>query len=166
MKNIMFALAAATIALAGSSAFAGPKLEQPLWTCALTFSAAGGGFQVLIGHYKMSGPGEINCVDIAGNTEKLPVTVSFGTSPVAANLALAQFQMVGLATGIGVATGPQALLGKYYTVSAQGAFAVGASANLAVRGGAEVATLNVGLGLIAGAGAQLGFTKMRIEARK
>ncbi len=166
MKKTMLALVAATLAFAGSSAFAGPKIEKPLWDCALTFKAAGGGIQVIVGHFALSGPGEISCVDIAGNTEVLPVTVTIKAAPVAANVALGYFQMQGLATGVGVATGPAALLGNYVTVSAEGALVLGAAANLSLKGGREALTMDLGVGLTEGFGVQLGLNQLTITARK
>lgn len=166
MKKTMFALIAVTIASICSSAFAGSQIQKPLWDCALTFNASGGGVQILIGHFSLSGPGEISCIDIAGNTEVLPVKVTLAAATLAANVAVGYFKMQGLATGIGVAAGPHALLGKYVTASAEGALILGGAVNLSVKGGAEAITMDIGVGVTEGLGIQLGLNQLKIEARK
>lgn len=147
----------------GFSAMASGQIEKPLWQCGLTFKAQGGGVQFIVGSFKMRGPGTIRCVDIAGNTQVMDVKVTLGGRPLAANVALGKFRIAGLATGLGVATGPEALLGRYYTVGAQGAVLVGAGANMAFHGGAEAVTLNLGVALEKGLGVQVGLNRMMIE---
>lgn len=148
--------------LAAFSAHA--DVQKPVWDCALTFTAKGGGVQVILGKFQLSGPGNVRCVDVAGNTEVMPVRVIMGGSLVAANVALGYFHLAGVASGIGVASGPQALLGNYVVVGAQAGFIVGAGANFSIHGGSEAVTLNLGVNVLSGLGAQVGITGVRIVA--
>jgi len=166
MKKSMFALVSTVLAFTGGSAFATtPHIEKPIWDCALIFKASGAGVQVLVGHFSLTGPGQVRCVDIAGNTQILPVQVTISAAPLAANVAMGFFEMQGVATGLGVATGPKALLGNYTVVGAEGALVVGAGANLSVHGGAEAVTMNLGVALTEGFGVQLGLNQMTIQTR-
>ena len=166
MKKTILAIVAMTFVVIGSIATAATKIEKSIWDCALTFKASGGGVQILVGHFSLSGPGEISCIDIAGNTEVLPVKVTITAAPVAANVAIGYFQMQGLATGIGVASGPRALLGNYVTASAEGALILGGAINLSVKGGNEAITMDVGVGVTEGLGVQLGLNQLKIQARE
>lgn len=164
-KSVIAVLAALSLtSVVAQAAKNEERVEKPLWECALSFKAEGGGLQVIIGSFKLSGPGTISCVDVAGNTQQMKVKVTMGGSPIAANVAVGHFKVAGVATGIGLATNPEALLGKYYTAGGQVALLAGAGANFAVHGGAEAVTLNVGVSLARGAGLQLGVNKMRITA--
>ena len=140
------------------------ELKQPFYECALTFKAQGGGIQLIVGSYKLTGRGTIHCKDIAGNEKNINVKVTFGGSPVAPNIAIGTFRVAGIATGIGVASGPEALLGTYYTVGGRAALIVGAGAVAAVHGGKEAVTMNLAMSLERGIGIQAGFNKMTIEA--
>lgn len=162
MKKIVLALVA-SLSL-GTQAFAG-TISQPLWDCALTFHSVGGGIQFLVGEFRMSGKGTVRCVDIAGNVENLKVQVTLGGPLLAANVAVGIFAMQGIATGIGVATGPQALLGTYYTLGSQAADLIGTGTNISLHGGAEAVNMNLGAQLVEGLGFQVGINRVRIRAR-
>lgn len=140
------------------------ELKQPFYECALTFKAQGGGVQLIVGSYKLTGRGTIHCVDIAGNEQNVDVKVTLGGPHIAPNLAIGKFRVAGIASGIGVAAGPEALLGTYYTVGGRAAVIVGAGAAAAVHGGREALTMNLAMSLERGLGIQAGFNKMTIEA--
>jgi hypothetical protein len=159
-KWLLAILAMGTMASFSANA----DVQKPVWDCALTFTAKGGGAQLIIGKFEMTGPGNIRCVDVAGNTEVLPVRVLMGGALVAANVAVGYFHLAGVASGIGVASGPQALLGNYVIVGAQAGLIVGAGANFSIHGGAEAVTLNLGVNVLSGLGAQVGVTGVRIVA--
>lgn len=163
MKKWLLAIAAIT-SLSAFSAHAMDDVKKPVWDCALTFTAKGGGVQIIVGKFQLSGPGNVRCVDVAGNTEVLPVRIIMGGSLIAANVALGYFQLAGVASGIGVASGPQALLGDYVTVGAQAGLIVGAGANFSIHGGSEAVTLNLGVNVSRGIGAQVGISGVRIVA--
>ena len=139
-------------------------IKAPLWECALTFDAKGGGFQVLVGEFKLTGTGTINCIDLAGNKEALPVVVTMHSSPLALNVGVGHFHIAGLATGIGLESGPQGLLGDYLTADAEASFIVGAGAEVALHGGCEGVTINVGVSMLRGIGFDLGVNKFTISA--
>jgi hypothetical protein len=140
------------------------SVQKPLWSCSLTFEADGGGVQFLLGAFKLTGPGKIRCMDIAGNHEDMDVKVTMGSGPIAPNFAIGHFELAGFATGIGVAKGPQSLLGKYYTAGGQAAVVVGVGANIALHGGHDALNLNLGVNVLKGLGLQVGFNKVKIEA--
>jgi hypothetical protein len=163
MKQVLVSIF--TIAtLFASSAARADQVTAPLFQCALTFEAEGGGVQIIAGFFKLSGEGKIRCLDIAGNIEEIPVKVTLKTKPLALNVGIGAFEMAGIATGVGVATGPEALLGKYIVADAQAAIGVGVGANLSVRGGSEALTMNLGVNVTKGLGLQVGVTQMKIEA--
>ncbi len=166
MKKTFFGLMMLVVSFGMTAAASSDsnELKQPFYQCALTFKAQGGGLQLIIGSFKLKGHGKIRCVDIAGNTEVIDVKVTVGGSPVSPNLAIGKFHIAGAATGIGVATGPEALLGTYYTAGGRAAFIVGAGTNLSVHGGGEALTLNLGVSLERGLGLQVGFNRIKIEA--
>lgn len=163
MKNTILTLIAA-LAFTGITANASNKIEKPIWDCSLTFHAKGGGIQLILGSFNLSGPGKIRCIDIAGNQQDMDVKVSLGARPVALNIAIGKMQLAGIATGIGVASGPEALLGTYYTASANAAVLLGVGANMSLHGGAEAVTLNLGVNLVQGAGFQMGLNRLTIES--
>lgn len=161
MKKLIVALFTFGI-LAAASAHA--DVQQPVWQCALTFTASGGGVQIIVGEFRMSGPGKISCVDVAGNTQVMPVTVIMGGSVVAANAGIGYFKLAGAASGIGVASGPQDLLGGYVNAGAEVGVIVGGGANLSLHGGHSAVTLNLGLNVLAGLGLQVGITGVEIAS--
>lgn len=165
MKKAIFGLMM-MVGMTGLTAVADDtnELKQPFYQCALTFRAQGGGVQFIVGAFKLKGLGKIQCVDIAGNTQELDVKVTLGGSPIAPNLAIGKFRVAAIASGIGVATGPEALLGTYYTAGGRAAVVVGAGGVLAVHGGSEALTLNLGLSLERGLGVQVGLNRLKIEA--
>jgi hypothetical protein len=142
------------------------RLQEPLWQCSLDFEAEGGGLQFVVGYFELNGTGHIRCADIAGNTEIIPVAVSMGGNPIALRIAAGRFKMAGLATGIGIATEPESLLGDYYVANGQVAIGVGGGASLGMFARQNRAiTLNVGLRLLRGTGLQIGLDKFSIRAR-
>ena len=140
-------------------------VQSPLYNCALTFEAAGGGFQLLIGYFKLKGQGTLRCADVTGNTQDFPVRVRLGGSPLAARLAVVPYMRIqGVSTGIGLAGAPQTLFGHYAVANASAALIVGGTANLALHGTRSALTLNVGVGVTEGLGAEIGLSDFEIEA--
>ncbi len=150
-------LFAALMVLALGSSFAKADVQEPLWNCAMTFEAEGGGIQLLVGHFELEGPGRIVCTDIAGNTEEIPVNVRLGGTPLALKFAVGKMKVAGLATGIGIAGSPEALLGGYVVGGVQGAVGVGAGAQLALHAAERAITLNAAVQAVGGLGLNVGF---------
>lgn len=148
------------------SAFAMPA---PLWTCQLNFDAQGGGVQLIVGSYELRGGGELRCNDVYGNTQILPVGVRIGGSPIALRAAVGQFCVSGVASGVGYATDPSALLGKYQTVGAAAAIGIaGLGADAGTHFKADcgdcraAATFNFSVQKTCGWGARAGYSTVEI----
>jgi hypothetical protein len=163
MKNLNVLFAA--LALVFSAQTAQAQVEAPVWNCSLTFDVAGGGLRLLVGQFKLEGPGEIVCADIAGNVENLPVYVTIGAAPVSFSFGIGYMQVAGLATGVGIAGQPTDLLGTYVVGSVRGALVVGAGADMALHASERSLTLNAAVQVVAGAGLNIGFDQLTIERR-
>ena len=162
MKKVSLILAAT--ALMFSTQMASAQVEAPVWNCTLAFNIKGGGLKLLVGSFKLRGPGEINCVDIAGNVEQLPVWVEMGGAPISFSAGIGRLHLVGLATGVGIAGQPQDLLGTYLVGSIRGSLIVGAGADLALHAAERAVTLNAAVQAIAGFGGNIGLDTMTIDA--
>lgn len=143
-----------------------PRLQEPLWTCGMEMEVSGMDIQILVGYSKLEGTGKISCVDIAGNTEVLPVKVTMGTPVLFPRLAFAPaISIKGLATGIGLASGgPSALLGNYLVVDAKIAVGAGLGGSLALLGQSNAVTINMGIQGVEGFGIAVGGTFVKLEA--
>jgi hypothetical protein len=158
MKNLLMA-----ILVVGFAGVVKADVQQPLWDCALSFDVKGGGLQVFVGKYQLQGKGQLSCVDVAGNTQIIPLKVTIG-SEVAAQVAFGRARMMGVATGIGVSTNPEALLGTYVTAGASAALGVGAGASLSLHGSQNAAlTINANVSLLEGVGMAVGVSKVKLE---
>lgn len=162
MKKLNLLLAAA--ALLFSAQFAQADIKEPVWSCNLTFDVKGGGLKLLVGYFRLKGYGEITCADVQGNVERIPVAVTLGAKPVSLSVGVGSLRLVGIATGIGIATQPQDLLGSYLVGSIRGAIGVGAGADMALHASDNSLTINAAVQAVAGLGANLGFDVMTIEA--
>lgn len=166
MKSLKMLALMLTLALSSTFAHAG-EIQAPLWDCTLTFKAKGGGFHLLIGKFQLTGPGRIVCADVAGNVEEIPVIVKMGGAPVALKLAVGRMKVAGIATGIGIAGSPEALLGDYVVAGVQGAFIGGAGAQLALHAADRAVTLNAAVQAVAGLGVNVGIDTFEIiDARE
>jgi hypothetical protein len=165
MKKFITALAA-TVAmfLLGAGSPAQAQVKQPLYTCGLEFTASGADFQILIGYSKLTGRGVIRCVDIEGNTERLPVSVAIETPVLFPRISISPYvEVKGRATGIGIEFGgPESLLGHYLAVEARASVGVGAGAVLALHGNNGV-TFNLGVQSVKGLGITAGATMVKLE---
>jgi hypothetical protein len=159
MKNLSLVLSAFALVL--GSSFAQAEVTAPLWTCNLGFQAEGSGIRFIIGNFELSGPGQISCVDVAGNTEVIPVFVRMGAKP-SLSVAIGHLKVVGLATGIGLAASPEELLGGYLVAGVRGALGVGAGAHLALHAADKALTFNATVQAVAGLGASIGMDYVEI----
>ena len=162
MLKQMTAALAVTLGLFATSAHA----QEPIWTCGLNFNAAGGGVQLIIGHFELQGPGEVSCIDVAGHTETFPVTVKMGAQPIAPFAGIGMFKMSGAATGVGYLAAPSDIIGQYLTLDGSVAVGLGVGASIAFRAADQRAlTLNVSVKTMTGLGADVGLNYFRIERR-
>lgn len=166
MLGSLFAMSALAVVASGAHA-ASPEIRKPVWDCALTFDARGGGFQFFVGDFKLSGPGLIRCMDVAGNSEVIPVTVQLGGRPLAARIAVApDLELKGVATGIGLNDRPESILGQYLVASADGAFGIfGGGAVVGVHGAQNALDFDLSLQYARGLGIQAGFSSLQILPR-
>lgn len=164
MKQVSMLLSAMALVFSANFAQA-EKVEAPLWTCSVAFDVKGGGVKLLVGDFTLRGPGQISCIDVTGNVQEIPVTVTMGGKPFSLTLAIGKMHLVGLATGVGIAGQPADLLGEYLVGSIRGAFFVGAGADVALHGARNALTLNAAIQGIKGAGVNVGFDNLTIEAR-
>lgn len=159
-----FVMAVLSMVAMMSAASAEAKVEAPLWNCAMTFDVKGGGVQFFVGYFKLAGKGQLTCVDVAGNVEKHDLKVTMGGKPLALNVAVApKLHIRGVATGIGLATSPMDLEGKYLAANANAAVLGGAGATLSLRGTKNMVSMNVSLALVTGLGFNAGINKIKIE---
>ncbi len=166
MKNLNMILATAAILFLSPMSFArteAPQITAPVWDCALSFNVKGGGLKLFVGHFQMEGQGQISCMDLWGNTEQIPVYVTLGGKPVSLSAGIGKMQMVGLATGIGVAGQPNDLLGNYVVAGVRGSLLVGGGLDLALHATHRALTLNTSLQLVSGLGVNVGVDYLTIE---
>lgn len=169
MKKMLLSVftVSALVFTATAARAASPEVSQPVWNCALTFDAQGGGFQFFVGDFRLRGPGLIRCMDIAGNSEVIPVTVQLGGKPLAAQIAVApSMELKGVATGIGLNSSPESLLGHYLVASFDGAFGIlGGGAVVGVHGARNALDFDLSLQYAKGLGVQAGFSTLEISPR-
>lgn len=161
MKKLNVILSMLALAFTASAAQAEVK-TAPLFDCALTFQAQGGGIKIFVGKFELSGPGQISCIDIQGNTEEIPVFVRIGAKPVTPTIAIGVMKVAGVATGVGLSSGPESLLGGYFVGGVKGALGVGAGAQVALHAANSALTLNGSLQAIAGLGLNIGIDYVEV----
>lgn len=169
-KKLLFALPLLLIGCGKKSESATASIQSPLWTCGLDFHAEGGGLQAIVGRWKLKGNGSLNCTDVRGNKEHIPVDISVGGSLLAARVSFGHLCISGLGTGVGYASRPDALLGTYQTVNAKAAVAIaGAGATAATHFTAScndcrtAATFNLSFQKVCGIGADVGYSNVTIR---
>lgn len=165
---MMLALAATVLGLTVSTpahASRAAALTQPLYVCGLSFTAKGGGVQVIYGQFKLKGTGTIRCTDIDGNTVVMPVGVSLGGKHWAARFAVVPHMKIrGGVTGLGLLASPNAILGHYLALNGGAALGIGADGMVAIRVAKNALTFNIGLALAQGLGLEVGIDTIDITA--
>jgi hypothetical protein len=161
MKKIsaLFALAAMVF----GTQFAQADVKAPLWNCAVSFNVEGGGLKVIVGSFALEGQGKISCMDVAGNTEEIPVYVTVGGRPLSLGIGAGHLQLVGLATGIGLAGQPSDLLGTYVVAGVRGAIFLGGGADVALHATHRSITVNASIQAVSGLGLNAGIDRLTIE---
>ena len=167
MKKLLLTLCLALGVAQTSLAHAettGKNFEGPA-LCGMSFDIKGGGFQVLLGKFVLKGKGMVRCEDIYGNIQTMPVEVRMGGhSPVALQIAMGYLHVAGLATGLGYARSPEAVLGEYFVATAAGAVFLGSGGSAAFHAKRrDAATINVKANVEHGFGFNVGFTQLSIR---
>lgn len=159
MKKIILAV----MLLLGSLAQAQVPAAEAPFVCSLAFDVAGGGIQVIVGNYKLVGTGTLSCSDKNGVMAPIPLKITMG-GPVQGTVAVGVARVMGVATGIGLASSPAEILGDYVVVGGQVALMLGVGAHVALHSAAQALTLNADLQLIQGVGFNIGINTLKIEA--
>lgn len=157
MKKILIAI----VLLGATGAFASSGIQKPVYTCTLTFSAGGGGVQLILGRYVLKGSGVLSCVDAAMNTGTWPVKVTIGSS-LAPNFAAGVAKVKAASANFTVGS-PDQVFGNYMIVGGGVALVVGAQAQFGIRGTKNGLAMNLTGGLESGVGAQFGLQRLKIE---
>jgi hypothetical protein len=161
MKKI--AALTAMFAFVFGAQFSQAEVQAPVWNCSVSFNAQGGGLKVLVGHFTLEGEGMISCMDVVGNTEKIPVSVTLGGQPFSLGVGVGRLQLVGIATGVGVAGQPSDLLGRYMIAGVRGAVFLGGGADLALHATHRSITMNASVQAVSGLGLNAGLDYLTIE---
>lgn len=163
----MKTLAVLTLAFglaAGFSANAEPKNPES-WSCQLQFEAKGRGLQVIVGKFKMTGPGTLSCENAAGETKEIPVKVTMGGKFFQPQVAAGWLSLKGVSKPIGISDAPESLFGTYYLANAQAAVigGVGASAGFDVERNDNL-SFGVSVQVTKGFGVAVGVERFELEA--
>ncbi|MGZ3775409.1 MAG: hypothetical protein ACXVCY_08080 [Pseudobdellovibrionaceae bacterium] len=153
-------LLTAAIVLGATSANA---FQAPAWACNLSFKGQAHGLKVLFGHYQYEGKGDLNCINVTGQTAHYPVKVNMKAKPLSPQIAFGHMELAGQAAEISLFDStPESILGTYYVAQAQGAVIGGVGIVTATRVDLPAVALKVSLQFTKGFGINLGLNKMTI----
>jgi hypothetical protein len=102
------------------------------YNCDLSFQISGNSYFVALGFSTAEGNGEIRCYDYK-KKQNLKIPVRARMSGIGAGVGFKSFTMSGGINAAIINSSPEALLGKYVYVGANGALGVGAGLNLGSR---------------------------------
>jgi len=143
------------------------RVSSILYNCNVSFSASGRSIYIGIGYSEIDGKGTISCYDLlTGATQHIPIKVK-ARGP-GAGLGITGLNLSGGATGIGLTSGPEELLGRYGVVRGNVAVGVGAAAGVGLRLSKGAVTLNVNIDAQSGlgAGVDLMFVELSLDGEK
>ncbi len=164
MRSLLPLLAAASM----SGAMIAPtpvkaEVSSLLFTCNLSFQASGKSIYLGVGFTDVYGKGQISCYDYGtGATQHIPIKIT-ARGP-GAGLGVTGLAISGGATGIGLAKGPEALLGRYVAVRGGAAAGVGVGAAVALRLSNGAATIDASIQAQGGLGAGVDLLWIDIQA--
>ncbi len=166
-KSLGLALSAAALAVFSAASTPAQadegKVSSILYTCNLSFKADGKSIYLGVGYTDVEGTGTISCYDLlTGATQRLPVKVK-ARGP-GAGLGVTGLTLSGAATGVGVSTGPDALLGRYLMARGNAAVGVGAGAGAGLRLSKGSVTVDVSIDAQSGLGAGVDLLFIDIES--
>ncbi len=131
--------------------------------CRLHFKMKGGGFQVIVGHFKLRGVGHLDCVNAWGETESHKVKVTLGGHPIAARVGIGHLHMYGVTGSIGLGEGIDDVFGRYLVVGGKAAIGLGVGASFAIQNPFNGVNMNVSLSGVTGFGAEVGISSFKIQ---
>ncbi|MEQ1878919.1 MAG: hypothetical protein ABL958_19930 [Bdellovibrionia bacterium] len=159
MKHLLLA----ALTMFTLQAQADTKLDQG-WMCGLKYEAQAQGFQVIAGSFAIVGKGEINCTNLNGSKEVIPVNVAIKTRPVAAKIAFGKYKVYGASANVYLLNHvPKDLLGNYYVAEAQGSIIGGVGVITGTHKTNRALSLYLSVNALKGFGMNLGASKMLIE---
>ena len=133
-------------------------------SCGLTYDVKGGGFQIGLGYFKLSGTGQIRCLDRHGEqTETRDVRVTIGGHPIAARVGIGYFHMKGASGSFGYNDSLDEVYGHYLSVDATAAVGIGAGAQFTVQNPRTGLRMSIGIEGSVGLGIEAGFSTFTIE---
>ncbi len=135
-----------------------------LLTCGLTYDIQGGGLQIGLGYFKLSGPGKIECIDVHGEKSEQDVLVTLGGHPLELNFAAGWMHVYGASGGINVDNSIEDFYGHYWVANGHATVGVGAGASFSVQNTRnKLVTFNLGVSGSYGLGVEAGMSYLTIE---
>lgn len=157
MKKVLLTIAM-VLGTASAQAY-----QAPAWACNLSFKGEAHGFKILFGNYHYNGKGNLNCVNLTGQTVHYPVKVTMKAKPLSPQIAFGHMELFGQAAEIALFdSAPESILGSYLVAQAQGAVIGGVGIVTATRIDLPTLALKVSLQFAKGFGVNLGLNRMDI----
>lgn len=157
-----------TIALVAALMVSGlAHAENNNWNCNLAFTAKGGGLQVIVGNFKLHGPGVATCTNSAGEVKELPLTITMGGRVLSPSVSFGKMELKGQATMIGVENSPESIFGKYATIGGDATLVGGIGINTGIEfTDAHDQKLSVNVETLTGYGISVGVRVLELQAAK
>ena len=164
-KNIKSTILAGFAALALLTSVNARAEGSPAWVCALDFNGRAEGFQVIVGHFKMEGTGELSCANLDGRREAIPVKLTMGSRFLAPEFSFGGFDIYGAAAEIALTDGsPRDLLGRYLVAHGQGSIVGGAGVITGVHASDSALSLLLSIQFLHGVGFSVGINSLDLAA--
>ncbi|WP_413290562.1 hypothetical protein [Bdellovibrio sp. HCB337] len=168
MKKLIFTTLALVLGFGGFGlSEAKAETGAPLWVCQMGFKGNASGFKILFGKYEFHGTGQLNCVNIIGQTVSYPINLDMKAKPLSLGVAIGKYKMYGQALEISLFNcDPDELLGKYMIAQTHATIIGGVGAFTAVKLGNPQLALEVSLQFTKGFGLDLSLNQLRISERE
>lgn len=172
MKNVLNRIAFLLVSLLiATSTFAEVSARENAverapekWSCEIEFQAEGGGIQVIIGIFKMSGQGDAVCTSTTGEVRELPLAVSLGGKPLSPSLSLGALRIVAHGHIADIEGKPESIYTKYLAVGGQVSLIGGAGSDFGVDfADNNQRKLGTHLELVQGLGISVGLRVLKLQ---
>ena len=141
-----------------------PSLALESLSCKIYYKMKGGGFQLLLGYFKLTGLGEVSCVDMHGTKMIRDVKVTLGGSPFAPACRVGWMHMKGISGSFGISGGSiDSVYGHYLSTGVHAAVGLGAGSNLSFQNPINRVSVNLGGEVSVGLGFTVGTSMFTIE---